>query len=250
MRRRFENNAKLYEYKIVSNCIGGEVIVERMNVGTIPQGGQFIFLSKKERLDSIGVQGGVPMEDRQEIDSLVDPKEELLELDSVVLAIEVLAIDLKTSPYYEFRVSVIAPDEFTLRTTNRITKTILITSFTPPATIYGVNFGDPIVLNYDSDQYKMPEFVIDGPHDRIVRADPNSTWFIGCTDADFTPLPYPETGIGQGLKFMFLSKTDSLVPGDHHVSYEAYIKLELIDDGGSKVYTKYLSLEKTLNFTI
>jgi hypothetical protein len=23
MRRRFENNAKLYEYKIVSNCIGG-----------------------------------------------------------------------------------------------------------------------------------------------------------------------------------------------------------------------------------
>lgn len=24
MRRRFENNAKLYEYKIVSNCIGGE----------------------------------------------------------------------------------------------------------------------------------------------------------------------------------------------------------------------------------
>lgn len=23
MRRRFENNAKLYEYKTVSNCIGG-----------------------------------------------------------------------------------------------------------------------------------------------------------------------------------------------------------------------------------
>lgn len=23
MRRRFENNAKLYEYKIVSDCIGG-----------------------------------------------------------------------------------------------------------------------------------------------------------------------------------------------------------------------------------
>lgn len=47
MRRRFENNAKLYEYKIVSNCIGGGVIVEGKKVGTIPQGGQFIFLSKK-----------------------------------------------------------------------------------------------------------------------------------------------------------------------------------------------------------
>lgn len=245
MRRRFENNAKLYEYKIVSNCIGGGVIVERMNVGTIPQGGQFIFLSKKERLDSISVQGGVPMEDRQEIDSHVDTTEKLLEKDSVVLAIA-----LTTSPYYGFEVSVIAPDEFTLRTTNRIDRTLLITSFTPPATIYGVNFGDPIVLNYDSYQYKMPDLVIDGPHDRIVRADPDLALGIVCTDADFTPLPYPESWSGRGLNSMFLPEMKRLNPGDHHVSYTAYIELDLIDDGGSKVHTEYLILKKTLNFTI
>ena len=58
----------------------GGVIVEGKKVGTIPQGGQFIFLSKKERLDSISVQGGVPMEDRQEIDNRVDTTEELLSL--------------------------------------------------------------------------------------------------------------------------------------------------------------------------
>lgn len=245
MRRRFENNAKLYEYKIVSNCIGGEVIVERMKVGTIPQGGQFIFLSKKKRLDSISVQGGVPMEDRQEIDSQVDTIKKLLERDSVVLAIA-----LTTSPYYGFRVSVIAPDEFTLRTTNRINRTLLITSFTPPAAIYGVNFGDPIVLNYDSYQYKMPDLVIDGPHDRIVRADPNLTWIVSCTDADFTPLPHPESWSGQDLNSIFLSDVKRLAPGDHHVSYTADIGLDLIDDGGSKVHTEYLTLEKTLNFTI
>lgn len=245
MRRRFENNAKLYEYKIVSNCIGGEVIVERKKVGTIPQGGQFIFLSKKERLDSISVQGGVPMEDRQEIDSQVDTTRELLEQDSVVLAIA-----LTTSPYYGFRVSVIAPDEFTLRTTNRINRTLLITSFTPPDDIYGVNFGDPIVLNYDSYQYKMPDLVIDGPHDRIVRADPNLTWVAECKDADFTPLPYPESWSGQGLNSVFLSEMERPAPGDHHVSYTAYISLDLIDDDGSKVHTEYLILKKTLNFTI
>ena len=245
MRRRFENNAKLYEYKIVSNCIGGGVIVEGNNVGTIPQGGQFIFLSKKERLDSISVQGGVPMEDRQEIDSQVDTEEELLERDSVVLAIA-----LTTSPSYGFRVGVIAPDEFTLRTTNRITRTLLITRFTPPDAIYGVNFSDPIVLNYDSYQYEMPDLVIDGPHDRIVRADPNSDWIIECTDADFTPLPYPESRYGQGLNSMSLSEMERLTPGDHHVSYKAYIRLGLIDDGGSKVRTERLTLEKTLNFTI
>lgn len=185
------------------------------------------------------------MEDRQEIDSRVDTTKELLEQDSVVLAIA-----LTISPYYGFRVSVIAPDEFTLRTTNRTNRTFLITSFTPPAAIYDVNFGDPIVLNYDSHQREMPDLVIDGPHDRIVRADPNLTWVIICTDADFSPLPYPKSWSGQGLDSIFLPNMERPAPGDHHVSYTAYINLDLIDDGGSKVHTKYLILEKTLNFTI
>ena len=81
------------------------------------------------------------MEDRQEIDSRVDTTEELLEQDSVVLAIA-----LQTSPYYGFIVSIIAPDEFTRRTTNRIYRTFLITSFTPPAALYSVNSSGAIIL--------------------------------------------------------------------------------------------------------
>lgn len=242
MRRRFENNAKLYKYKIVSNCIGGEVIVERIKVGIIPQGGQFIFLSKKERLDSISVQGGVPMDDSQEIDSHVDTTEELIERDSVALAIA-----LTTSPY-GFSVNVIAPDKFTLRTTNRIERTLLITSFTPPDPIYGVNFGDPIVLNYYSYQYTTLDVEFGEPHDRRVRA--HLTWSAACKDADFTPLPHPESWSGCGQNTVVLIKMERPTPGDHHVSYTAYINLDLIDDGGNKVRTEYLTLEKTLNFTI
>lgn len=245
MRRRYQNNAKLYEYKIVSNCIGGRVYVNNELIGTVPDGGELIYQSLKKRLDTVYIQGGVPIEDRQEIDSQVDTTEELLEQDSVVLAIV-----LTTSPSYGFIVSVIAPDEFTLRTTNRINRTFLITSFTPPAAIYGANFGNPIVLNYDSYQYEMPDLVIDGPHDRIVRADPNLTWVVRCTDADFTPLPYPESWSGQGLNSVFLPEIKRLAPGDHHVSYTTYIDLDLIDDGGSKVHTEYLILKKTFNFTI
>lgn len=185
------------------------------------------------------------MEDRQEIDRQVDTTEKLLERDSVVLAIA-----LETSPDYGFRVGVIAPDEFTLRTTNTITITLLITSFTPPAVIYGVNFSDPIVLNYDSYQYKMPNVVIDGPHDRIVRGDPNSPWVLSCTDADFTPLPHPGSWHVRGLNSKFLAEMERLAPGDHYVSYTAYLNLGLIDGGGNKVRTEYLTLEKTLNFTI
>lgn len=87
-------------------------------------------------------------------------------------------------------------------------------------------------------------------HDRIVRADPDFALAIKCTDADFTPLPYPESWSGRGLKPMFLSEIKRLTPGDHHVSYTAYINLDLIDDDGSKVHTEYLILEKTFNFTI
>lgn len=77
MRRRFENNAKLYEYKIVSNCIGGGVIVEGKKVGAISQSGGFIFLSKKERLDSISIQGGVPSNQWLLNDSYTENKTEI-----------------------------------------------------------------------------------------------------------------------------------------------------------------------------
>lgn len=96
MRRRFENNTNyIYEYKIVSNCIGGGCYVNNELIGTVPDGGELIYQSSKKWLDTVYIRGGVPMEDRQEIDSQVDTTEELLEQDSVVLAIA-----LTTSPYY------------------------------------------------------------------------------------------------------------------------------------------------------
>lgn len=48
MRRRFENNAKLYEYKIVSNCIGGGIYVDYELIGTVPDSGEFIYQSPKK----------------------------------------------------------------------------------------------------------------------------------------------------------------------------------------------------------
>lgn len=55
----------------------GGVIVEGKKVGTIPQSGQFIFLSKKERLDSISIQGGVPSNQRLLNDSYTENKTEI-----------------------------------------------------------------------------------------------------------------------------------------------------------------------------
>lgn len=40
-------------------------------IGTVPDGGELIYQSLKKRLDTVYIQGGVPIEDRQEIDSQV-----------------------------------------------------------------------------------------------------------------------------------------------------------------------------------
>lgn len=86
--------------------VGGTIMSNRMWTST--RNTKFsIYQSSKKRLDTVYIRGGVPMEDRQEIDSQVDTIKELLEQDSVVLAIA-----LTTSPYYGFRVSVIAPPTF------------------------------------------------------------------------------------------------------------------------------------------
>lgn len=45
MRRRFENNAKLYEYKIVSNCIGGGGGNRRRKESRHHSTGRAIYLS-------------------------------------------------------------------------------------------------------------------------------------------------------------------------------------------------------------
>lgn len=88
MRRRFEISLKAYEYQIVSNCIGGGgVIIDDEIVGTVPQSGVFTFLSIKQRLSSISIQGGVPSNTKETISEQTESTKELVEKDDIKLII-------------------------------------------------------------------------------------------------------------------------------------------------------------------
>lgn len=56
---------------------GGGVIIDDEIVGTVPQSGVFTFLSTKQRLDSISIQGGVPSNQRLLDDSYTENKTEI-----------------------------------------------------------------------------------------------------------------------------------------------------------------------------
>lgn len=63
MRRRYENDIKLYEYVINSNCIGGTIFVDGKNVGVVSSSSfSLIYVTPKPTISSISISGGVPSE--------------------------------------------------------------------------------------------------------------------------------------------------------------------------------------------
>lgn len=59
MRRRFENDIKLYEYVINSNCIGGTIFVDGKNVGVVSSS-SLIYVTPKPSLLLVS-QGACPL---------------------------------------------------------------------------------------------------------------------------------------------------------------------------------------------
>jgi hypothetical protein len=56
MRRRYENDIKLYEYVINSNCIGGTIFVDGKNVGVVSSS-PLIYVTPKPIISSISISG-------------------------------------------------------------------------------------------------------------------------------------------------------------------------------------------------
>lgn len=244
MRRRYENNTKLYEYQIVSNCIGGGIFVNDERVGIVPPSGEFIYKSPKNRLSTIYIEGGFPPESREEIDRVTDTTTELIEAKDVHLAIA-----LQQSPSRAFIIRLIKPNQFTLRTIIRTNIIYLVTRYYDPLAMYGVNYGDPIVLNYRMDQYEIPDMQTDS-YDNIVTPDSGFSWGVRLTGTDLEQPPTPESYTGHGFNDTFLPRFDHAAPGEHYASYTAYVNLDLVENNGDIVHTEYLILDKRIDFTI
>lgn len=86
MRRRYENNIKLYEYVINSNCIGGTIFVDGKNVGVVSSS-SLIYVTPKPTISSISISGGVPSDNRELIDTYTENSTDIQGLDKIVIIV-------------------------------------------------------------------------------------------------------------------------------------------------------------------
>lgn len=86
MRRRYENNIKLYEYVINSNCIGGTIFVDGKNVGVVSSS-PLIYVTPKPIISSISISGGLPSDNRELIDTYTENSTDIQGLDKIAIIV-------------------------------------------------------------------------------------------------------------------------------------------------------------------
>lgn len=245
MRRRFETSLKIYEYQIVSNCIGGEVIIDDEIVGTVPQSGVFTFLSIKQRLGSISIQGGVPSNTKETISEQIESTKELVEKDDIKLI-----IGRTGSPSLGFLIYLSLPDQFTVREQEKKYVTYREILYTAPGKKYNVNNDNPIVMNYTSEQHEYSDTsgtIMGDPVDKIYETGSDTSWSCELVETNIEPEPSPTSF--QNLPLVSIAKPTitGLGQGTLYATYSAHIKLELY----SKAYgyrSEYAVTSGTVTF--
>lgn len=222
MRRRFENNAKLYEYKIVSDCIGGGVIIDDEIVGTVPQSGVFTFLSIKQRLGSISIQGGVPYNTKETISEQTGSTKELVEKDDIKLIIGRIK-----SPPLGFLIRLYLPDQFTVREQEEKYVTYREILYTAPGKKYNVNNNNPIVMNYTSEQHEYLDTIIGDHVDKVYETGSDTSWSCELVETNIEPEPSPTSFQNLPLTSIVRPIITRLGQGTLYATYSAHIKLEL-----------------------
>lgn len=242
MRRRFETSLKIYEYQIVSNCIGGGVIIDDEIVGTVPQSGVFTFLSIKQRLGSISIQGGVPSNTKETISEQTESTKELVEKDDIKLI-----IDRARPPYLGFWIRLYVPDQFTVREQEKKYVTYREILYTAPGKKYNVNNDNPIVMNYTSERHEYPDTIIGDPVDKIYETGSDTSWSCELVETNIKPEPSPTSIQYLTLTSMATPTMTKLGYGTLYATYSAHIILELY----SKAYGnigEYVVTSETITF--
>lgn len=86
MRRRYQNDIKLYEYVINSNCIGGTIFVDGKNVGVVSSS-PLTYVTPKPIISSISISGGLPYNNRELIDTYTENSTDIQGLDKIAIIV-------------------------------------------------------------------------------------------------------------------------------------------------------------------
>lgn len=242
MRRRFEVSLKIYEYQIVSNCIGGGVIIDDEIVGTVPQSGVFTFLSTKQRLGSISIQGGVPSNTKETISEQTESTKELVEKDDIKLI-----IGREESPSLGFLIGLYLPDQFTVRKQEKKYVTYREILYTAPGKKYNVNNDNPIVMNYTSEQHEYPDTMIGDPVNKVYETGSDTSWSCELVETNIEPEPSPTSFQNLTLTSIVRPIITRLSQGTLYATYSAHIKLELYSEAYGSI-GEYVVTSETVTF--
>ena len=177
MRRRFENNIKLYEYVIKSNCIGGTIFVDGKNVGVVSSR-PLIYVTPKPIISSISISGGLPSDNRELIDTYTENSTDIQGLDKI----DIIVSPQDGSNYYVLYVT-LHDINFVLVSTPITYKKYKVYHNHAPESIYNVVPG-LYNLNYT---YEIKEETDEGtpgsPTYKALYKD-GSRWNLGVVDSN------------------------------------------------------------------
>lgn len=218
------------------------MIIDDERVGTVPQSGVFTFLSTKQRLGSISIQGGVPSNTKKIIDERTESTKELVEEKDIRLMIS------KTeSPSLGLMIALYLPDQFTVREQEKKYVTYREISYTAPGKKYNVNNDNSIVMNYTSEQHEYPDTIIGDPVDKIYETDSDTSWGCGLVKTNIEPEPSPASFQNLTLTSIVRPIITRLGQGTFYATYSAYIKLELYSKTHGSI-GEYVVTSETVTF--
>lgn len=243
MRRRFETSLKMYEYQIVSNCIGGGIIIDDEIVGTVPQSGVFTFLSIKQRLGSISIQGGVPYNTKETISEQTESTRELVEKDDIKLI-----INIEITPSLGFSILLYLPNQFTVREQEKKYVTYREILYTAPDKKYNVKNYNHIVMNYTSEQHEYSaDTIIGDPVYKVYETGSDTSWSCELVETNIKPKPSPTSFQHLTLRSAARPRITGLGKGTFYATYSAHIKLELYSKAHGSI-SEYVVTSKTVTF--
>lgn len=216
MRRRYENDIKLYEYVINSNCIGGTILVDGKNVGTVSSS-PLIYITPKTIISSISISGGVPPDNRELIDSYIENKTEIKGVEALGLKVErnnvnprVLDIRWVYGPFY--------------RVSTPITyKKYKIYHNHAPYAIYNVSPG---VYNLDY-IYETAQETIETPGSAVQNqiVPYNSIWYLNFVGGNVDHMG--QSGIDYSITQLVNVGISSPIQDDSYIVIEGDLRLRL-----------------------
>lgn len=217
------------------------VIIDDYRAGNIPANGIFTFLSKKDILQSVRIQGGVPTNKKEKISSRTESLTEIIDEDQIALS-----ISLSISPSNRFVIRAIVPDQLLVQVTSKEYILYDITEYSAPSERFNVRNGSNIVLNYTEKKYNKEETVTSLPSTETVSV--KGSWECYLTSTNMNYKPIPESYYSDSFRVVFGPYFTRPNMGTNNATYIAYINLNLTGSNGELISSERIVREKTITF--